>query len=280
MNVLFVCTGNTCRSPMAEGYLKAKMPDLSVKSRGLLTDSSPASPNSVKACLELGIDISEHVSTQLNMGDIAWADKIICMSPSHKTVLLMYTNSQKVSVLGDGIPDPYGGDIDIYRTCRDAIFSAVDKLIENGFFSEFYITAMEREHIKPIADLEKICFSEPWSEDGILESYKNGTKFFVGIENGKVLGYIGISCIIDEGYITNVAVFPESRKKGVGTALLERVFSLAKDMGLSFVSLEVRESNIPAISLYEKLGFKQEGKRKDFYRDPKEDALILTKRFD
>ena len=94
------------------------------------------------------------------------------------------------------------------------------------------------------------------------------------------MGYIGISCIIDEGYITNVAVFPESRKKGVGTALLERVFSLAKDMGLSFVSLEVRESNIPAISLYEKLGFKQEGKRKDFYRDPKEDALILTKRFD
>ena len=280
MNVLFVCTGNTCRSPMAEGYLKAKMPDLSVKSRGLSADSSPASPNSVKACLELGIDISKHVSTQLNMGDIAWADKIICMSPSHKTVLLMYTNSQKVSVLGDGIPDPYGGDIDIYRTCRDAIFSAVDKLIENGFFSEFYITAMEREHIKPIADLEKICFSEPWSEDGISESYKNGTKFFVGIENGKVLGYIGIICIIDEGYITNVAVFPESRKKGVGTALLERVFSLAKDMGLSFVSLEVRESNIPAISLYEKLGFKQEGKRKDFYRDPKEDALILTKRFD
>ena len=280
MNVLFVCTGNTCRSPMAEGYLKAKMPDLSVKSRGLSADSSPASPNSVKACLELGIDISEHVSTQLNMGDIAWADKIICMSPSHKTVLLMYTNNQKVSVLGDGIPDPYGGDIDIYRTCRDAIFSAVDKLIENGFFSEFYITAMEREHIKPIADLEKICFSEPWSEDGILESYKNGTKFFVAIKNSQILGYVGISAVLDEGYITNIAVAKKYRKQGVASALIENLFLFAKQNSLKFISLEVRESNLPAVTLYNKFGFIKEGLRKIFYENPRENAIIMTKRFD
>lgn len=280
MNILFVCTGNTCRSPMAEGYLKSRMPDLCVRSRGLAASGSAASQNAVSVMKETGIDISSHISVSLSTGDLAWADKIICMSLSHKTAVSMYTNPQKVSVLGNGISDPYGGNEDIYRKNRDEIFEAIDNLIENGFLSEFYICAMDREHIKDIAKLEKICFSAPWSEDFILESYKNGMKFFVAVENRKVLGYIGISCVIDEGYIANIAVFPEYRKKGVGTALLERIFSLAKDEGLSFVSLEVRVSNAAAISLYEKLGFCKEGVRPNFYRGPDEDALILTKRFD
>ena len=84
---------------------------------------------------------------------------------------------------------------------------------------------------------------------------------------------------MDEGYITNVAVSQKERRKGIGTALLNRVFSYSKDNNLSFVSLEVRESNREAISLYTALGFKEEGKRKNFYDKPKEDALILTKRF-
>ena len=90
---------------------------------------------------------------------------------------------------------------------------------------------------------------------------------------------MGISIVLDEGYITNIAVTKTERKKGVGTALIERVFAHAKDNSLYFVSLEVRESNQNAISLYETLGFKPEGKRKNFYDNPKEDALILTKRF-
>ena len=77
-----------------------------------------------------------------------------------------------------------------------------------------------------------------------------------------------------------MAVFPQFRKTGIGKLLLERVFALAKDIGLSFISLEVRESNTPAISLYSKKGFKTEGKRRNFYRDPIEDAIIMTKRFE
>lgn len=271
MNVLFVCTGNTCRSPMAEGYLKSlKIPNLSVKSGGLAADGSPVSENSKAACLEKGIDISAHISRQLTAEDIDWADKIICMSESHKAYLEPYA-ATKLSVLGGGISDPFICGIEVYRACRDEIFSAIDEL-----FKSYQIVPAKREHLKQIARLESICFSEPWSENTLLEAFSHGTKFFVAQKDSKVLGYIGISCILDEGYITNVAVFPDARRQGVGTALIKKVFDLAKELSLSFVSLEVRESNLEAISLYEKSGFKKVGTRKSFYRDPEENARIMT----
>ncbi len=280
MNILFVCTGNTCRSPMAESYLKSKnLPDVYVESRGISAPESPVSKNSVTVMAEIGIDIADYKSEQLQLSDISLADKIICMSPSHLTVLSLYANKEKLYLLGDGISDPYGGDTEVYRKCRDEIIKAIDALISEGFFTEVLIAEMKEEHIKAIAGLEKICFSEPWSEKSISESFLNGTKFFVALNGKNVLGYIGISCVLDEGYITNIAVFPQFRKKGVGERLLERVCSYAKDTGLSFVSLEVRMSNTPAISLYEKSGFKTEGKRRGFYRNPNEDAIIMTKRF-
>lgn len=281
MNILFICTGNTCRSPMAEGYLESKnLPDLKIESRGISANGDPVSENSQKVMEEKGIDISFHKSKPLTQYDLGWADKIFYMSPSHNTILSLYTDPKKLFMLGNGISDPFGGDLNAYRQCRDEIFSSIDALLDDGFFSEMYVTAIEHRHLKAIAKLEKTCFSTPWSENALLEAFSAGTKFFVAQKGEKVLGYIGISCILDEGYITNVAVFPEYRRQGVGKALLERVFSLARDEGLSFVSLEVRESNTPAITLYENLSFKQEGKRKNFYTDPQEDALILTKRFE
>ncbi len=274
MNILFVCTGNTCRSPMAEGYLKSlELKNVNVKSGGIAADGSAVSQNAMLALSEIGIDISAHVSHQLSAEDIAWADKIICLSHTH-AAYLMPAAKDKLMVLGDGISDPYTCGLDVYRACRDEIIAAVDEL-----FLPFSIVKMEQNHIAQIAKLESICFSEPWSENSLLEAFLGGTRFFVAVCGNKVLGYIGISCILDEGYITNVAVLPNYRKKGVGTALLKKVFGLARELSLSFVSLEVRESNNSAISLYEKLGFKEEGRRKNFYREPLENAIIMTKRF-
>ncbi len=129
---------------------------------------------------------------------------------------------------------------------------------------------------KFIALLEKECFSSPWSEHAVLDSLENSTFFLLFEEDREVLGYVGLQTVLDEGYITNVAVTKKARKKGVGSALIEQTKKLANEKGLKFISLEVRESNLPAIALYEKQGFKAVGKRKNFYSHPKEDAIIMT----
>ncbi len=233
----------------------------------------PVSENSKNAMAEIGIDISSHISKPLTKDLILWADRIICMSDSHKQVL--DSLGFKSEVLGDGISDPYGCSLETYKKCRDEIIKEI-----NNLFPDFSVLPIEYFHIKEIAKLEKICFSTPWTEQVITESFENGTRFFVAVTENRFLGYVGISAILDEGYITNIAVFPEYRCLGVGTALLQKLFEFAKEKSLAFISLEVRESNLSAISLYEKLGFKKVGKRKNFYSLPQEDALILTKRFD
>lgn len=132
----------------------------------------------------------------------------------------------------------------------------------------------ENVDAKNLHIIEKECFSTPWSE----ESFKNAasTRFYVYSENETPIGYVGIYSVLDEGYITNIAVKKDYRKKGVGSALLKDLIEKEKD--LSFISLEVRKSNTAAIRLYEKFGFVLEGERKAFYSNPREDGLIFTRR--
>lgn len=149
------------------------------------------------------------------------------------------------------------------------------------------IVNLSVNNIPAVAELEKECFVHPWSEQSIRDYFGNpDAHFFVATddtENGDgksaVVGYIGSYIVCDEAYITNVAVKKSSRQQGIGTALLEKCVDCAKGCGASFISLEVRISNTPAINLYKRAGFESAGVRPSFYRDPTEDALIMTKYF-
>ena len=134
-----------------------------------------------------------------------------------------------------------------------------------------------------IAQLEKLCFSEPWSERQLLETMEDPKGvLYVAVQDDdgqvQVLGYAGLHDIVGEGYVNNIAVFPQFRGQGIGEALTRALIEYMRCAALEFLTLEVRASNLPAISLYEKLGFRQEGRRKNFYRHPTEDARIMTLR--
>lgn len=143
------------------------------------------------------------------------------------------------------------------------------------------IARMEEQHIQAVADLEAMCFSTPWTEDNLRSSLDNKTDyFFVALdEDEDVIGYIGVSVVADSCFVNNIAVYPACRRQGVGTALLKIAILTADVNGTEFISLEVRESNTAAIALYTSLGFEEMGRRRNFYRRPQEDALIMTKIF-
>ena len=127
-----------------------------------------------------------------------------------------------------------------------------------------------------VALLEAECFSSPWSEQAILDSYSEGVLFILAEEEGRVIGYAGLQTVLDERYITNIAVSRDFRGRGIGSSLVEQLKEKARQKSLAFISLEVRHSNAAAVALYEKQGFKTVGKRKNFYTAPLEDALIMT----
>lgn len=129
-----------------------------------------------------------------------------------------------------------------------------------------------------ISFIEKHCFATPWSVQQVKSS-GDTTVFFTANEDGKVVGYAGMYTVLDEGYVTNIGVLPDHRKKGIGKALTNQLIDYSVSQKLAFLSLEVRVSNTPAINLYTSLGFKEVGKRKNFYSNPKEDALIMTRYF-
>ena len=142
------------------------------------------------------------------------------------------------------------------------------------------IVRLQKEHCEILAELEKLCFSRPWSQKSIEDQVNNPHAFFVTAgEGGKILGYGGMHCSHGECYIDNIAVFGHHRKKGVGTAIVEALIREAQRRNSEFISLEVRPSNQVAVRLYTRLGFVEEGRRRNFYTDPTEDALILTRRF-
>ncbi len=143
---------------------------------------------------------------------------------------------------------------------------------------EISLEPMTEEDIPFIAELERECFSSPWTEKGLSEELTNeNAVFFTAKKNGRAVGYMGMHCVLDECYIANVAVSEGERRQGTGRKLLRYAEKSARERGCSFISLEVRVSNESAIGLYISEGYERMGERKNFYSAPTENALIMTK---
>ncbi len=134
------------------------------------------------------------------------------------------------------------------------------------------------EQLDDILLMERQCFSVPWTREQLAAQLSDSMHIFLAAEdeNGRVVGYVGLMYVLDEGYISNVAVSPSRRREGIADMLLAELYARAKEKKLSFLTLEVRESNIPARSLYKKHGYTEVGRRKGYYSLPKEDAVLMT----
>lgn len=142
------------------------------------------------------------------------------------------------------------------------------------------ITRLTNATVEAVAALEKENFSEPWSAESISAEVDNPLGvFLVALLDDEVVGYVGMHHVVDEGYIANLVVRDDLRRQGVATALLKSLDDYAEAQDMDFITLEVRETNNEAIALYEKNGYRKEGRRKDFYRSPREDGLIMTKTY-
>ncbi len=283
MNVVFVCTGNTCRSPMAEGYLKSlKKSDVNVFSAGINATDNKVSKNSKIVMEEIGIDISHHTPSPLTAELIKKADIIYTMTAAQCAILktaLQSFNGLSVIVEAldkEDIIDPYMSNIETYRECRDQIVDAIDY---HFGIKKRIIHHLHEDHIGQIAELEKLCFHHPWSERSISESMLNRTTYLGIMENDVLVGYLSYRMMCGIGEVNNIATHPDFRRQGIARSLLCELVGNGVFSDYTALNLEVRESNIPAKNLYSAFGFKEVGRRKNYYDSPKEDAILMTRRF-
>lgn len=270
---------------MAEGIFKKiaeerNIKDIQCRSCGLSAYSGDwASTNAVEAVKKYGVNIEKHRSSVLTQYLMFETDLFVCMTKSHAQTLenYVYLPDKRIIVLGDGICDPYGGDLQEYEECADEIYRKLS-ILADALFCD--IIHMDKNCCDGIYEIENECFSAPWSLDSVKSELLNDTAHFLCAKaEEKIIGYIGVHEIAGEAYIANVAVSEKYRGYGLGNRLLSAAENGAKERGCEFISLEVRKSNETAISIYNKRGYKTVGERKNFYTNPAEDGLIMTLNF-
>lgn len=242
--LLFVCTGNTCRSPMAEVLYKDKCPDDEVGSRGVAVDEGdPATENARLAVACIGLSLEGHAARQLTQADAAC--RILTMTAAHADVARLLLPEADVRRLAcHDITDPYGEDLERYCACRDEIGNAIDAYL--------------------ISEMEQICFDDAWSLPAIESFLQNG-----GVALVRPYGYVLTREAGGETELMRIAVLPEFRGQGYGKELLRQV-------KVPNMFLEVRAGNAAARALYEKEGFTQIGTRRGYYWNGEDAALYKT----
>ena len=146
--------------------------------------------------------------------------------------------------------------------------------------NEICIVPMAEEHLDALARLDALCFSEPWTRGGFAAELSSDTAVFAAaVLDGEAVGCAGMHCVCGECYIDKVCVAPHLRRRGIARALVQYLTDYAAAHSAEFITLEVRVSNAPAIALYGQAGFGPVGTRKNFYSEPQEDALLMTKYF-
>lgn len=137
------------------------------------------------------------------------------------------------------------------------------------------VETLTAKHLGQVAELERLCFADPWSEKALELLLGDGAYGAVCLQEGRVMAYGGVLWAPFEGQITNIATHPTARRCGMGAAVLEHLIAVAIKRGCEQLSLEARVSNLPAISLYERYGFEKMGLRRGFYKHPTEDAYVM-----
>ncbi len=282
IKITFVCTGNTCRSPFAAELFKKTHPQYDITSVGIwANEGDPASENMIEAAKDYGIDLSSHKAKRMTAQTVYDTDLFVFMNRDDWYFTEAVAGDGRAYLLGGGICDPFGGPLSFYKSCAKEIEKGLDEL-DKFLKTNAVVRFMDKDDVEAVAEIEKECFSRPWSEKALLDEINNEdqARFFVAESGGEIVGYIGTLSVARECSVTNIAVKEKYRHLGIGTKLMARAIYTSREKGDEFITLEVRKSNENALKLYENFRFKIEGERKNFYRDPVEDAYILMRNFE
>lgn len=279
--VVFVCSGNTCRSPMAEWMFKKALKeksinDIEVISRGICcTDGQAATENAFFAMKTDGIDLSSHSSKKLSDEDFSKESLFICMTCEHMKAVKAFNENAEAYCLN--VSDPFGLDLSAYIETAERIKKFFPKIL-SILNKNTEIEPMNEADIPYLADLEKANFSLPWSKKSLEEELANpNARFYTAKYNGEIAGYIGAFNVCGEVSVSSVVVKNELRNRGIGNKLLNTLEAVSRKENAEFITLEVRKSNETAQRLYAENGYETVGIRKGFYEKPKEDAILMTK---